>query len=57
MQVVQEDELVAKIHMQAEVFDPKTEYSFSYLQVSRCDHRHCLMQHLALALVSSVVLC
>jgi hypothetical protein len=25
---------VGKIHANAEVFDPKTEYSFSYLQVS-----------------------
>jgi sodium-dependent phosphate transporter len=32
--VIEEDDLVNKIHANAEVFDPKTEYSFSYLQVS-----------------------
>ncbi len=32
-QVVEEDPIVAAIHENAEVFDPKAEYSFSYLQV------------------------
>jgi hypothetical protein len=31
--VVEEDPIVAAIHAQAEHFDPKTEYAFSYLQV------------------------
>ena len=31
--VVEEDPVVAAIHAHAEVFDPKTEYAFSYLQV------------------------
>jgi hypothetical protein len=30
--IVEEDPIVAAIHKNAEVFDPKTEYSFSYLQ-------------------------
>ncbi|KAG2490083.1 hypothetical protein HYH03_011389 [Edaphochlamys debaryana] len=32
-QVVEEDPIVAAIHQNAEVFDPKAEYAFSYLQV------------------------
>ena len=32
--VVEEDPVVAAIHAHAEQFDPKTEYAFSYLQVS-----------------------
>ncbi|GLC32995.1 hypothetical protein PLESTB_000382400 [Pleodorina starrii] len=32
-QVVEEDPIVAAIHENAEVFDPKAEYAFSYLQV------------------------
>ncbi|PNH03788.1 Phosphate-repressible phosphate permease [Tetrabaena socialis] len=31
--VVEEDPIVAAIHKNAEVFDPKTEYAFQYLQV------------------------
>ncbi len=31
--IVEEDPIVAAIHKNAEVFDPKTEYAFSYLQV------------------------
>ncbi|KAJ9518990.1 hypothetical protein QJQ45_026329 [Haematococcus lacustris] len=32
-EVVEEDELVAALHRNAEVFDPKVEYAFQYLQV------------------------
>lgn len=32
-ETVEEDEIVAKIHAHAEVFDPKAEYVFKYLQV------------------------
>ncbi|KAG2440881.1 hypothetical protein HXX76_003735 [Chlamydomonas incerta] len=32
-EVVEEDPIVAAIHKNAEVFDPKAEYAFSYLQV------------------------
>ncbi|GLI65531.1 hypothetical protein VaNZ11_009086 [Volvox africanus] len=32
-QIVEEDPIVAAIHENAEVFDPKAEYAFSYLQV------------------------
>ena len=30
---IEEDEVVAAIHAKAEVFDPKAEFAFSYLQV------------------------
>jgi phosphate/sulfate permease len=33
--VVEEDEMVAAIHQNAEVFDPKAEQAFAYLQVRR----------------------
>jgi hypothetical protein len=33
LQVVEEDELVAAIHENAEQFDPKAEAAFAYLQV------------------------
>ena len=36
-QVVEEDPLVAAIHNHAEVFDPKAEFVFSYLQVRGVD--------------------
>lgn len=32
-QIVEEDPIVAKIHAHAEVFDPRAEYAFSWLQV------------------------
>ena len=35
-QVVDEDPIVAKIHAHAEVFDPRAEYAFAYLQVCVC---------------------
>lgn len=33
-EVVEEDELVAALHANAEVFEPRVEFTFSYLQVS-----------------------
>lgn len=33
-EVVQEDPIIAAIHANAEVFSPKVEFAFSYLQVS-----------------------
>lgn len=32
-EVVEEDPIVSAIHSRAEVFDPKAEYAFQYLQV------------------------
>jgi sodium-dependent phosphate transporter len=32
-EAVEEDEVVAAMHANAEVFDPKAEYAFQYLQV------------------------
>ncbi len=33
--IVEEDEVIAAIHRNAEVFDPKAEFAFQYLQVRR----------------------
>ena len=36
MKVVDDDPMIAKIHAHAEVFSPKVEFIFSYLQVRFC---------------------